>query len=483
MIGQTGQMLMALTDTLVVGRLGVTALAAIAFANSVVSMLFFGLGILASISIIGAQAHGAGLVEQRRNLLGTSLWLSLGLGSALALLVCVSFPFLPVLAQPKAVLEAGRPFLIIVAWSLVPGLGYTAAILNFALNVALFFGLLGAPKLGLPGSAYATLLSRSFAMFGTLFYALRIAGIRVSHLSPGLLDGRLLQALLTMGIPVGLQYLAEVAAFSFSAVMVGWIGPGALAAHQIAIICAATTFMFPLGISQAVTIRIGHALGAGQQPLMRTIGCGGLAAAAGVMGCSAVVFGLWNQQIPQLFSTDHEVITIASLLVLVAGVFQLADGVQVTAAGALRGMADVRIPMWISGGYWGVAIPLAYLGGFIMGFGALGVWCGLASGLFVAATVFTVRKTLPTSCTGSNQVAKQQVFGLRQAPAHLFPAPTRDDVQRSGPTLKAQRLFGVQSGATGFPASLWSRPSGALAARSSSTFRRRFRQLPDGNAS
>ncbi len=110
------------------------------------------------------------------------------------------------------------------------------------------------------------------------------------------------------------------------------------------------------------------------------------------MGCSAVAFGFWNHQIPQLFSIDREVVSIASLLVLVAGIFQLADGVQVTAAGALRGMADVRIPMWISCGcYWGVAIPFAYLCGFVMGFGALGVWCGLALGLFVAAAVFTLR--------------------------------------------------------------------------------------------
>ncbi len=297
MFGQAGQMLMALTDTLVVGHLGVTALAAIAFANSIVTMLFvFGLGILASTAIIGAQAHGAGLIEERRKLLGTSLWLSLGLGSALALLVCFSFPVLPVLGQPRLVLAASSPFLIIVAWSLVPGLGYIAApsfceslgrptvpmvilylsvVLNFVLNVVLVFGLLGAPRLGLAGSAYATFWSRSFAMLGTLFYALRITGIRVRDLSPGLLDSRLLRSLLAMGIPVGLQYLAEVGAFSFSAVMMGWIGASTLAAHQIAITCAATTFMFPLGISQAVTIRIGHALGAGQQALTRIIGCGG----------------------------------------------------------------------------------------------------------------------------------------------------------------------------------------------------------------
>jgi MATE family multidrug resistance protein len=414
MLGQAGQMLMALTDTLVVGHLGVTPLAASAFAGSIVTMLFvFGIGILTSIAVIGSQAHGAGLSRRKQDLLRTALCLSLGLGSLLAIAVWLSGPILSVFGQPVVVLAAAKPFLIVLAWSLVPGLGfiavrsyceslgrptvpmlilYASVVLNLVLNILLVFGYCGAPRLGLLGAAHATLWSRSAAMLLTLFYSIKITGMSWKQLFPARLDQRLFRTLLEIGTPVGLQYLAEVGAFSFSAIMMGWISASTLAAHQIAITCAATTFMFPLGVAQAVTIRIGHALGSGETARTKIIGWGGLAASAMIMGCSAVGFATWHHQIARLFSSDTEVVSIAGLLVFVAGVFQLADGLQVTATGALRGLADVRIPMWIAGWcYWGLAIPVAYLGGFVFKFGALGIWCGLALGLFVAATVFTVR--------------------------------------------------------------------------------------------
>ena len=179
--------------------------------------------------------------------------------------------------------------------------------------------------------------------------------------------------------------------------MMGWIGAGALAAHQIAITCAATTFMFPLGVSQAVSVRIGHAVGMGTQPTIRRIGFGGLALSAAVMGGFAILFALGGRTIAQLFSSDAEVTSISAELLFVAGIFQLADGVQVTVGGALRGLADVRVPMWLAYlFYWGIAIPAAYLLAFFFKAGATGIWIGFALGLFTAATVLTLRFVLLT---------------------------------------------------------------------------------------
>ena len=414
MVAQVGQMLMGLTDTLIVGRLGVTPLAAVAFSNTIVTTLFvFGIGMLTSIGVVGAQAHGAGHWQTKQAVLRISVWLSTGLGLSLALLVFLVNPWLPILGQPESVLVTAKPFLSLLAWSLVPALGYIgvkifcdslgrptipmlilylAVLTNALLNWLLVFGNWGAPRLGLEGSAWATILSRSVAKLGTVGYALRITNADVRVLSLIHIDWSMVKSLLRLGTPVALQYFSEVAAFSYGAIMMGWIGAGALAAHQIAITCAATTFMFPLGVSQAVSVRIGHAVGRGTQPTIRRIGFGGLAMSTVVMGGFAALFALGGRTISQLFSSDAEITSICAELLLVAGIFQLADGVQVTIGGALRGLADVRVPMWLAYlFYWGVAIPAAYLLAFVFKAGATGIWIGFALGLFTAATVLTLR--------------------------------------------------------------------------------------------
>ena len=419
MVAQVGQMLMGLTDTLVVGRLGVAPLAAVAFSNTIVITLFVcGIGMLTSIGVVGAQAHGAGHSQTKQAVLRISVWLSTGLGLSLVLLVLSTHPWFRIFGQSELVLVAAEPFLNILAWSLVPALGYMGAkifcdslgrptvpmlilylavLTNALLNWLLVFGNCGAPRLGLEGSAWATVLSRLVAMLGTVGYALHIANADIRVFSPARIDWNMLKSLLRLGTPVALQYLSEVAAFSFGAIMMGWIGAGALAAHQIAITCAATTFMFPLGVSQAVSVRIGHAVGCGAQSTIRRIGFAGLGMSAVVMAGFATLFALGGRSIAQLFSRDAEVTSISAALLLIAGIFQLADGIQVTAAGALRGLADVRVPMLLAYlFYWGVAIPAAYFISFVLKFGAIGIWIGFALGLFTAAVVLTLRFFLLT---------------------------------------------------------------------------------------
>jgi multidrug resistance protein, MATE family len=419
MAGQVGQMLMGLVDTLMVGHVGTGSLAAAAFANSLISVAFvFGIGILTSVGVLASRAHGAGMDRHKRIILRSSIWLSTMVGVILATVLTFTQPWLSVFRQPEAVLGQAKPFIAILSWSLVPALVfissksfsealsrplvpalimYLGVALNVFLNWVLIFGNLGAPALGLVGAGWATFISRIVTMTGTLLFCVRVTGSGFSVLLPSLLSLPTINSLLRIGLPVGFQYLSEVGAFAFAAILMGWIGTAALAAHQIAITCAATTFMFPLGIAQAVGVRIGQAVGAGTDKLVRVIGFGGLCLSGLIMLIFALVYATLGHSIANAFNSDSAVVSLTSNLLLVAGLFQIADGVQVTAMGGLRGLADVRAPMVMAFiFYWLCAIPIGYIAAFVFGAGAVGIWAGLAIGLFIAAITLTIRFWLLT---------------------------------------------------------------------------------------
>jgi MATE family multidrug resistance protein len=251
---------------------------------------------------------------------------------------------------------------------------------------------MGIPALGLLGSAIATFISRFFVLAGTLTYALSLSRLKWSALALSRVDWQKVRALFRVGLPVCCQYLAEVGAFSFGAVMMGWIGTVALASHQVVLTCASTTFMFPLGISMAAGVRIGHAVGSQAYSALRRIAFGAIGISAGVSACFAAIYFAAGRNIAGLFTNDSAVLDLAARLMIVAGIFQIADGVQVTAAGCLRGLADFRLPMLIGFFcYWAVAMPTAFMTAFIVPLGATGIWIGLAAGLFVAATLLSWR--------------------------------------------------------------------------------------------
>jgi multidrug resistance protein, MATE family len=414
MAGQVGQMLMGLVDTVMVGHVGTGSLAAAAFANCLMSVAFvFGIGILTSVGVLVSQAHGAGMDQHKRVILRSSIWLSVMIGVSVATFLTLLQPWLAVFRQPPEVLDQARPFIAILSWSLVPALVFISAKtfsegvsrplvpalmmflgvgLNVFLNWVLIFGNLGAPAMGLVGAGWATFISRIFTMAATLLFCLRVTGSNFSVLWPSSLSLTTIHSLLKIGLPVGFQLLSEVGAFAFAAILMGWIGTTALAAHQIAITCAATTFMFPLGIAQAVGVRIGQAVGAGTDELVRVIGFGGLCLSGFLMLISALLYAILGQTIANAFNSDAAVVGLTTNLLLVAGIFQIADGVQVTAMGGLRGLADVRVPMiWAYVYYWLFAIPIGYLAAFVLGAGAIGIWVGLATGLFIAAITLTAR--------------------------------------------------------------------------------------------
>jgi multidrug resistance protein, MATE family len=269
---------------------------------------------------------------------------------------------------------------------------YLGVILNLLLNLPLVFGWMGIPALGLLGSAIATLVSRFFVLAGTLAYALSLSRLQWSALALSRVHWRRVGALFRVGWPICCQYLAEVGAFSFGAVMMGWIGTVALASHQVVLTCAATTFMFPLGISMAAAVRIGHAVGSQAYAALRRIAFGAIGISASVSAGFAALYFAAGHDIAGLFTSESVVLDLAARLMIVAGIFQIADGIQVTAAGCLRGLADVRLPMVIGFFcYWVVAMPTAFVIGFIVSPSATGVWIGFAAGLFVAATLLTWR--------------------------------------------------------------------------------------------
>jgi multidrug resistance protein, MATE family len=195
-------------------------------------------------------------------------------------------------------------------------------------------------------------------------------------------DIHLIKKLINIGLPSGFQYLLEVGAFSFGAIMIGWIGAKQLAAHQIAISLASATYMVILGIASAGTIRVGDAVGKKSTEQIRSAGFSAIGLASAVMLTFAVIFFLCRKILPAFYNTNPEVIEIASVLLIIAGLFQLFDGLQATGIGVLRGLTDVKIPLLISIlSYWVIAMPISYLLGFVFNFGAVGIWVGLLLGL------------------------------------------------------------------------------------------------------
>jgi len=410
--GHVGQMLMGWADTVMVGHVGVVPLAACAFANTLLMVpLVFGFGVLSAVSVRASLAFGRGDRPGTRRALVAGLVVGGGLGGLLALGFHAFLPLLGIFGQPREVVEACSTYLLLCAWSAVPlyvsssaksfaeSLGrpwvpfwllLASVFLNVFLNWVLIYGNLGAPAMGLEGAGLATLLARIAGAIAVCLYP--FVSRQLKSWARGLPDGLPgeLTAVLRLGLPVGSTHLAEVSGFAAGSIMMGWIGVEALAAHQIALTCAATTFMIPLGLSQAVSMRIGHARGSGGRT--RPIALGGLLLAGGIMAVCAAVFLLFGQPIAGIFSSVESVARLAGQLLVMAGVFQIFDGLQVMGSGALRGFEDVKVPMLVGvAAYWLFGLPVSYAAAFPGGFGAPGVWVGFCVGLAFCAAALGAR--------------------------------------------------------------------------------------------
>ncbi len=415
-VGQLGQNLITLADTLMVASLGAIALGASAFAGSIfILFLIFGLGVLAPITALIAKMQGQTNYPFGGVLLRHSVVVAIGVSAAVIGLLYMLMPFMHHLGQTTEVLEMGKRFFKIITWSVLPSLIYQAykqftdgigrtkvamyvmiigVFFNVAGNYVLIHGYYGFPKLGLEGAAYATLIAR------ILMAILMIAYV---HLHPHFkhyfterwihpLDRQLLKSIIRLGIPNGLTYFFEVGAFSSAALMMGWFGAGPLAAHQITISLASMTFLVTVGIGMAASIRVGFELGRGDYSLARFSGFTAIQIAAVYMIVCGLGFFILRHWLPTFYVQDPAVIEMASLFFIVVAFFQIFDGIQAVAIGALRGLSDTQWPSLIAFfSYWVMGLPGGYILAFHWGVGPVGIWIGLLVGLIVASILLTWR--------------------------------------------------------------------------------------------
>lgn len=433
--GQVGQILIGWADTIMVAHLGVLALAACAFAVMMVNVfLVFGFGLTSSVSIRVSHAVGAKRPREAGELLIAGTVKGALAGLLMVGLMYAALPWLSHLGQDPRVLAEGRGLMILLGWSVLPvlltivGKNFSESlgrpwlpfwimmggvVLNIGLNWLFIGGRWGMPALGVAGAGMGTLLARTavaVALFAALLAGKGYRPYLVWKISRETLFLRL-GSLLRVGLPSGAHLLGEVGLFAAATLMMGWVGETALAAHQVAITCASTAFMFPLGFAFAVTVRVGHAVGAGELHRVRPITFGALAMGSVVMGAFALFFLTAGGWVARCFVEDPEVVRLTATLLAISACFSIFDGGQAVAMGALRGLADVRVPMlFIYIAYWAIALPAGYGLAFHAGWGGAGIWTGLLIGLFCAAlaivTRFCIQSRKPVAAAVSREAVE-----------------------------------------------------------------------------
>lgn len=413
-LGHLGMMALGIVDTMMLGRVSDVALAAGALGNSITfGLLVFPMGILMALDPLVAQAFGAGNHRGVARHMKHGWVLAVALAIPLALLCWDTRGTLAALGQQpevsapsaayiRAIIPGMPAFLVFVAlrqtlqaMSLVrPAVLAVIAAngINIVANYALIFGHFGFPALGVVGSGWATSLAR-WTMVLVLIAAARPTLQRYAR-GEGPVQMQLTKAwaMLKLGLPIGLQVSLEIWLFMAAAIAMGRFGARELAGHQIALNLAALSFMVPLGISGAATTRVGNAIGRGSMPDARRAAAVSLVLGGLVMSFAAALFRLAPEALSRIFTPDREVIAIAAVLIPIAAVFQIFDGLQVVGAGVLRGAADIRFPA--AGalfGYWGLGLPLGAYLGFSAGQGPQGLWWGLTLGLAATAVLFLIR--------------------------------------------------------------------------------------------
>ena len=411
---QVGMMLMGVVDTILVGHISAVALAAVALGN----LYFFGLGVfgmgtLMVLDPVVAQAVGARDDPAVARGIQRGVVVALLLATPATILLLLAEPFMLLARQPADVVPSAAAYAVRLAPGVVPfflfvvlrqslqSMHRTAPIMvtiivgnlvNAALNWILIFGHFGAPALGVIGSAWATTISRW--LLAVMLLALTWPQLRpyLRPIRPEVWRREPLTRMLRLGLPIGCQYTLEFGAFAFVALMMGWLGTLAMAGHQVAINLASLTFMVPLGVADAASILVGHAVGRGDVPGTRGAARAALLCGIGFMSCTAVIFLALPGPLARLYSTEAAVVAVAVSLIPLAGVFQVFDGIQVVAGGILRGLGETKVAMLVNlVGYWFFGLPVSYLLGFVFGLGPMGLWYGLVLGLAAVATVLMVR--------------------------------------------------------------------------------------------
>ncbi len=441
MITQLAQMAVMTTDVIMLGRLSETALAAAALGNTVFFFAWLiGVGPASAVAPMIAHKLGANPGDRAgvRHAVRMGLWSVLLLSLPLVAFLLFTRQILLALGQEPALAAGAGQFVTALCLGLPASLGYQvlrnfAAALNRATaplivmagaiifnglgDYALIFGHFGAPKLGVVGSGLSSTLSYSFTF---------LAMLAVIRLTPSLRKYRILRRFwrpvwhelseaLRLGMPIGLTMLFEAMLFNSATLIIGTFGTVSVAAHQIAINVTSISFMVPLGVAMAATVRVGLAAGRGDEAAVRRVGFSAMAIGACFMACTAAAFWLFAPQIAELYlaptAANEGAIRLAATFLHVAAIFQLADGQQVIMALSLRGLKDARMPMWIAGtSYWLAGFPMCLWLAFGVGLKGLGIWIGLAFGLGIAAVLLTTRFVLLVRRRQPRRVAAQTGF-------------------------------------------------------------------------
>jgi len=418
-LAELGWMAMGVVDTIMAGPLGAAAVGA----GSLGAMMFFpiavcGTGLLLGMDTLVAQAFGRGNLRDCRRTLVNGVWLGAALCPLLVLVLWGTIPLLRAVGTNPRALAIFAPYLKALSIGVLPLLLYTAFrrylqavnlvkpitfalvsanLINLAGDWALMYGHCGLPALGVPGSGFSTSISRTYmaaVLLGVILWHERKSGNLLYSISwrP---DTARIRRLMELGLPAAGQILFEGAVFAIVTAMAARLDAVSLAAHGIAVNVISATFMVPLGISSAAAVRVGQACGRKDARGAATAGSAALLLSATFMSAAGLVLWLVPQSIVRIYIRDPAVVSLGGLLLRIAAVFELFDGLQVTATGALRGLGDTRTPMVAHlVGYWAIGLPTAWVLCFALKWGAPGIWVGLSAALILigAALVLVWRR-------------------------------------------------------------------------------------------
>lgn len=416
-LGQLAQVVLQFTDYIMLGQLeGNTAFSAATIANNIfILILVFGIGLIGSIGPLVAEAHGNKNPGLCGKYLRQGLWVAVFISGVLTLLTLGMAALIPYMNQPAESVQPAQEYLNLLAWSIFPvmimmvykqfteglsfmkpgmALGVFVVGLNIFLNYLLIFGKWGFPQMGIMGAGWATLISRYAGGIGLIFLVIALKHFRVYRPWPDFkeFDFEVITRIVKVGAPIGFQYLFEVSAFGVSAMIAGSISITGQVAHQIALNLATVSYMVSTGIATAAAIRVGNAKGMGRKAHMRKSGFAAIWIGIIWMALASVVLIIFRKDFPPLFKDDPEVVALATSLIIFAAIFQVSDGVQAVALGALRGLSDVFIPFLITLiAYWVIGIPLGYLLSITFEMGVIGLWIGFAVALSCSALFLSLR--------------------------------------------------------------------------------------------
>jgi MATE family multidrug resistance protein len=415
-IGNVGHTIITLTDNIMVGRLGANSLGAAGFSGSLFYVfLLFGVGLLAPTAALFAQSHSREDHHEGGELLRHAVFAATLVSLILMLFLWFTRPFMAYMGQTAEVVELSKSFSSFLIASLLPSLLYqaykqftdgigkttigmyvmiAAILINIIGNYIFIHGLWGMPALGLNGSGLATLLSRSFMALVMMIYIHRHPEFQkyFAHRWRRLIHQGQLKKIFYLGLPNGFTYVFEVGAFSFSSIMMGWLGAAQLAAHQIALNLASISFLVTVGIGAAGTIRVSSEIGLKHPDKARYAGRVAMTLGAVYMLFSAFLVFNARQFLASIYTYDLQVIAFASTYLVVAAAFQFFDGIQAVAIGILRGFQDTTWPSVLAlVAYWIIGLPIGYSLCFHLGLAGRGIWWGLFIGLLLIAIFLALR--------------------------------------------------------------------------------------------